>query len=61
MKILVVEDDKKVADVLNQGLSESGYEIELAFDGAKALNLIQTIDYDMYILDVNLNALSQIA
>lgn len=34
IKILVVEDEQRVAELLKRGLEESGYQVELAYDGA---------------------------
>ena len=40
MRLLVAEDDRKVASFLRQGLEEEGYAVEVAGDGAAALDLI---------------------
>lgn len=54
MKILVVEDEVKVAEVLKRGLSEEGYEVDNAFDGQAGLRLANSGDYDLILLDINL-------
>lgn len=54
MKILVVEDETKVAEVLKRGLSEEGYDVDLAFDGQIGLRLATGGGYDLILLDVNL-------
>jgi DNA-binding response OmpR family regulator len=54
MKILIVEDETKVAEVLKRGLVEAGYEADVAYDGQIGLRLAQTGQYDMILLDVNL-------
>ena len=54
MRILVVEDEKKLADVLRQGLEEKGYAVDVAFDGHVALTLALRTDYDCAILDLML-------
>jgi two-component system, OmpR family, copper resistance phosphate regulon response regulator CusR len=54
MKILVVEDEQKVAEVLKRGLSEAGYEVTLAFDGPTGLGMAATGAYDLVLLDINL-------
>ncbi|MBT1701409.1 response regulator transcription factor [Fulvivirgaceae bacterium PWU4] len=54
MKILVVEDEQKVAEVLKRGLSEAGYEVELAFDGQAGLRMATAEPYDLVLLDINL-------
>jgi DNA-binding response OmpR family regulator len=54
MRILVVEDDKKVASFLAQGLREDGYAVDIVGDGAEAALVAQTIAYDLVLLDVML-------
>lgn len=58
MKILVVEDETKVAEVLKRGLSEEGYETELAYDGQIGLRLAKSGNYDLILLDINLPLLN---
>ena len=52
MKILVVEDDRKVAGFIEQGLKEEGYVVDLAPDGDEATMLAHVYDYDVILLDV---------
>jgi len=55
VRILVVEDDRKVARFVRQGLSEEGHAVEIAADGAQALDLVLAEPaYDLIILDVML-------
>lgn len=54
MKILVVEDEIKVAEVLKRGLHEAGYEVDNAYDGQIGLRLATTGNYDLILLDINL-------
>lgn len=54
MKILVVEDEQKVAEVLKRGLVEAGYDVELAFDGQAGLRMATAELYDLVLLDINL-------
>lgn len=54
MKILVVEDDRKVARFLEQGLREDGYSVDVAHDGSQGAALAHVQDYDLIILDVML-------
>jgi len=58
MKILVVEDETKVAEVLKRGLTEEGYETDLAFDGQIGLRLAKSGNYDLILLDINLPLLN---
>jgi len=54
MRILVVEDDKKVASFLEQGLREDGYSVDVAHDGIDGALMAHVHDYDLLILDVML-------
>jgi DNA-binding response OmpR family regulator len=54
MRILVVEDERKVASFLRQGLEEEGHAVEVAGDGAAALELLDGAGYDLVVLDVML-------
>jgi DNA-binding response OmpR family regulator len=54
MKILVVEDEKGMAQVLRRGLEEESHVVSLAHDGASALSLAQNMPFDMVLLDVML-------
>lgn len=54
MKILIVEDDIHVADVLRRGLSESGYVVDIAHDGQEGEYLALNSEYDLIILDIML-------
>lgn len=52
MRILVVEDEKNVADFIRQGLTEEGYVVDVAGDGELGLDFAQTYTYDLILLDV---------
>lgn len=52
MKVLVVEDDRKVAGFIEQGLREEGYVVDMAADGDEATMLAHVYDYDIILLDV---------
>ncbi len=54
IKILVVEDEKKIADTLKLGLTEQGFSTEVAYDGKIGHLLFQSEKYDLVILDINL-------
>lgn len=51
MKILVVEDNKKLASFLVRAFSEEGYIVDQATDGATAIEQVRSIPYDLVILD----------
>ncbi len=52
MKILLVEDDRKVAGFIEQGLREEGHIVDVAPDGEEATMLAHVYDYDMILLDI---------
>jgi two-component system copper resistance phosphate regulon response regulator CusR len=54
IRILLVEDETKIANTLKKGLSENGYWIDLAYDGLIGKRLFQSNEYDLVILDINL-------
>ena len=54
MKILIVEDEPKTGDYLQQGLTESGFVADLVRNGVDGLHLATTGDYDLLVLDVML-------
>jgi heavy metal response regulator len=54
MRILVVEDEKRIADFLTRGLQGAGYAVDTAPDGSSALTFAHGTDYDLVILDLML-------
>ena len=52
MRILVVEDEKHIADFIRQGLREEGYAVDVAYDGEKGYFLAGTEAYDVIVLDL---------
>jgi DNA-binding response OmpR family regulator len=54
MRILVVEDDASIADVVARGLSKQHYSVDIAHDGASGLEMALCNDYDLVILDIML-------
>ena len=54
MRLLVVEDDRKVAGFIQMGLREEGYAVDVASDGEEASSLAHLNDYDAIILDLML-------
>lgn len=53
-RILVVEDEVKVANVVKKGLEENGFEVDVAYDGRMGKSLASGNSYDLVILDLNL-------
>ena len=52
MRILVIEDEQKVARFLKKGLEAEGYEVETAADGKTGEKCARTEVYDLILLDV---------
>jgi DNA-binding response OmpR family regulator len=57
MRILVIEDAQRMAQLLQKGLTEECYAVDVAADGVEGLRLAQSGEYDLVILDVNLPGL----
>lgn len=58
IRILLVEDEKKIADSLKKGLSEENYVVEVAYDGLAGKKLYESQRFDLVILDINLPGIS---
>jgi DNA-binding response OmpR family regulator len=54
MRILIVEDEKKMAAVLKKGLEADNHRVSLAFDGRSGLELASTTEFDVVVLDLML-------
>lgn len=53
-RILIVEDEKNIADIIEYNVQKQGYETEVAYDGEKGLALALTATFDLILLDVML-------
>jgi two-component system, OmpR family, copper resistance phosphate regulon response regulator CusR len=53
-RILIVEDEQKIADTLKMGLSENGYQVEVAYDGKMGLKFFEGYPFSLVVLDINL-------
>jgi two-component system copper resistance phosphate regulon response regulator CusR len=51
MKVLVIEDELKIASYLHDGLTEQGCSVDVAYDGIDAQHLALEVDYDVIVLD----------
>ena len=60
MRVLLVEDETRIADSVSRGLSESGYAVDVASDGEEALQWTDVASFDVIVLDVMLPVLSGI-
>ncbi len=54
MRVIIIEDDHRVADFLKRGLAAEGWFCVLAHDGEEGLNLVREGDFDMILLDLML-------
>jgi DNA-binding response OmpR family regulator len=54
MRVLIVEDERAMAEVLKEGLEEENYFVSLAFDGVMGLEVARSCEFDVIILDVML-------
>jgi len=54
MRVLIVEDERRIADFISRGLFEQGYAVDVAYDGDEALHWPDVAEFDVVILDVML-------
>ncbi len=57
MKILLLEDDIGLADIMSEYLEDNDFELDLVYDGEEALDRAYETQYDLYIFDVNVPAI----
>src|ERR1700680_193274 len=58
MKLLIVEDEKRMVELLHKGLTEEGHTVECATDGSTGMELAANYEFDVIILDVMMPGLS---
>lgn len=61
MRVLVVEDEHKIAAFIKRGLEENAYAVDVAYDGEEGYEWAQNFPYDIIILDVMLPKLDGVA
>jgi DNA-binding response OmpR family regulator len=61
MRILLVEDEPRIADFVGRGLTENGYSVDVASDGEEAVHWPSVAEFDVIILDVMLPVIDGIA
>lgn len=61
MRILIVEDECKIANSIKKGLEQEGYAVDVTYDGESGYDMASTEDYDLIILDVMLPKIDGIA
>ena len=54
MRILIIEDEKRIQDFLSRGLESAGYAVDTAGDGTTGVDMVHATEYDLIILDLNL-------
>ncbi len=54
MRLLIIEDEKKLCDTIAKSLHASGYETDVCYDGNEALEMVYSEEYDLIVLDLNL-------
>jgi two-component system copper resistance phosphate regulon response regulator CusR len=52
VRILVVEDEQRIASFIQRGLTEQGHAVDIAYDGEEGLYLAEVHDYDVLLLDI---------
>lgn len=52
MRVLVVEDERKIAAFIKRGLEENAYAVDVAYDGEEGYNWANSFSYDIIVLDV---------
>ena len=54
MRLLIIEDEKKLCDTIAKSLHASGYETDVCYDGNEALEMVYSEEFDLIVLDLNL-------
>ena len=54
MRLLVVEDEKRIADFLSRGLQSAGYAVDTVNTGSDAVEMVHSTEYDLVVLDLGL-------
>src|SRR6202035_3657297 len=54
MRVLIIEDEKRIQDFLSRGLESAGYVVDTAGDGNTGVEMVHATEYDLIILDLNL-------
>ena len=54
LKILIIEDEEMIADIISRGLTRAGYQCECVYDGTDAAGLLEEKRYDLILLDIML-------
>jgi DNA-binding response OmpR family regulator len=52
MRVLLVEDERKISTYVKRGLEEQGYAVDAAYTGKEALDWVESIEFDLLVLDI---------
>ena len=55
MRIILIEDERQLAQILKKGLEEAGYSVDTAYDGEEGLYMLENIPADAAVLDIMLS------
>lgn len=61
MRVLVVEDERKISAYVKRGLEEQGYAVDTAFTGREALDWAEAVNFDLIVLDLLLPELDGVS
>jgi DNA-binding response OmpR family regulator len=61
MKVMIIEDEQKLARILKKGLEENDFTVDLSFDGEEGLHMAETYSYDAVLLDLMLPGMNGLA
>ena len=61
MRILLIEDEKNLANIIKKGLQEEGYSVDVAYDGEEGLYMAENLPADVIVLDIMLPKLDGLA
>jgi len=59
-RILVVDDESFIVDIIRRALERSHYQVDIAYDGETALKELESRDYDLIIIDIKMPGISGI-
>jgi len=57
-KILIIEDDRRIAQNISRGLQDEGYQTEIVYEGTNGRQVALQQDFDLLLLDINLPGLN---
>ena len=61
MRIILIEDEKNLSNIIKKGLQEEGYSVDVAYDGEEGLYMAENLPADVIVLDIMLHKLDGLA